>query len=100
MVGWVLIHNAIQCLIVDAFELIAAGSDYQNKLLLQWCNKTIWNKVKAIIQKVYSDFMKIMLGTVEGKSEEESDIWCIALVMFLKWSPPISQSDEMNISMY
>jgi len=38
-----------------------------------------------------------MLGTAEGKSEEESDVWRIALVVFLKWSPPIPQSDETNV---
>jgi len=97
VVGWVFICDPIRCLIVDAFKLIAAASDYQNKSLLQWCNKTIQNKVKEIIQRVYSDFTKIMLGTAEGKSEEESDVWRIALVAFLKWSPPIPQSDETNV---
>ncbi|KIM62741.1 hypothetical protein SCLCIDRAFT_9041 [Scleroderma citrinum Foug A] len=62
------------CLIVDVFKLIAAASDHQNKSLLQWCNKTVRNCIKVIIQQVYSDFMKIMLGTVEGKSDTENDM--------------------------
>ena len=82
--AWVSV-TSYYCILNRKFsgKLIEAAHDYKDTQMVPRCSSRKQRRIQGVTKNVYSYFIQILLG-FPGKSVDEQDSLCIALIDFLE----------------